>query len=108
MNKKKTTTVSFSISGEFITNHVRNLWQEGRFSHCLKTLDCVEGLTKEQQEDIIFGRAQLIGINDLQLVSDNWKPGDKEYYPDMQTALVRGEHWNELQRYKEEIGRAHV
>jgi hypothetical protein len=98
----ETKIVHFSIEGEFITEHVRNLWQERRFAHCLKTLGCVNGLTRDQHEAIIFGKAKLTGVNDLELEEDNWQPPDPRYYcPSLLTAMEQGEKWWELQERRE-------
>ncbi len=72
-------TVSFSVTGEFITEHCRNLWHEGAFKKAFDVLDCMIGMRRDQQIDVIEGRKKLIGVNDVDFVDDDWTP--PEGYP---------------------------
>jgi hypothetical protein len=44
------------MSGEFITERARTLWLEGELVRAFSLLDCMVGMTREQQEGILFGR----------------------------------------------------
>lgn len=96
-----TRTVGFSISGEFITEHARNLWGERAFSKALDLLDCLIGITKEQQESILFGRSKLTGVNDVALEADQWTPPE-HYCPSIKDAMKQGEQFPELERRRED------
>lgn len=96
-----TETVCLSVAGEFITEHARNLWEERSFAKALDLLDCLIGITKEQQEEILFGRAQLIGVNNVELVTDEWTPPE-HYCPSIKDALKQGEQFPELERRRED------
>lgn len=61
------TSVSFSISGEFITDHARQLWQEHRFAKAYNVLECLIGTTRQMHDDVLQGRARFAGVNDLTL-----------------------------------------
>jgi hypothetical protein len=106
MKKKHTKTerkgerVGFSITGEFITNHARERWQERNYAGAFKLLECLIGMTREQQEDILFGRARLAGVNNVDLLPDSWVP--PEGYASLHEALQQGAHADELARYKED------
>lgn len=89
-------TVCFSISGDFITNHSRDLWAERKFSKAIALLKTLIGFTHEHVESVLFGKSKLEGINNLDLVEDNWTPPDE--YPTYEQALQQGEHYEELER----------
>lgn len=91
----------FSISGEFITEHSRNLWMERKFKKALDVLGCLIGSTRDQHEAILFGRSKLTGINDLSLEEDNWTTPDG-YCASIEMALQQGEHYAELLRRRED------
>jgi hypothetical protein len=93
----------FSISGEFFTNHSRQLWAEGKYSKAIDFLDCLDGINQEQKEDILFGRKKLIGTNELDLVFDEWN-ATNEYddYPTFKEGLSRGDNWAELKELRED------
>lgn len=97
----KSTTVHLSISGEFITEHARNLWQECSYSKCLDVLDCITGTTREQHEEVIFGRSKFTGTKSLALEPDEWTPPEG-YCPSLKEALKRGENYPELLRRRED------
>lgn len=92
----------FSISGEFITNHARDCWAEGAYVRAMDVLDCLIGASHEQKLEILFGTKKLIGVNDLDIVVDNWKPADGVDYPDYKEGMRRGDGWVELKRLKED------
>lgn len=55
-------TVCFNISGEFLTNHSRDLVREGKWDNALKLLvDDIHGMTYEIAIDILKGDKKLIG-----------------------------------------------
>jgi len=97
-----TMTVGFTISGDFITNHSRNLWTEGSYSKALDFLECIDGLTHEQRVDILAGKLKMIGANStLDLVEDEWKPGEDIDYPPFVEGMRRGDNWHELKELRE-------
>jgi hypothetical protein len=70
----------FSITGEFITEHSRNLMIEGEWAQALKLLtECLYqdtpeghiGITLEQAIDILSGRRKLVGTDQCDLVRDD-------------------------------------
>lgn len=93
-------TVHFSIQGEFITERARELWEEGEYKQAMDVLDCLIGSTLEQRIEIIEGRKKLIGVNDLDLVSDDWTP--PEGYATFQEMLALANGGAELKRRREE------
>lgn len=95
-------TVSFSITGEFVTRHARDLWGEGAFTRAFKILDCMIGMSRQQQIEIIEGRAKLTGTNELDFEPDDWQKPDE--YPDFFTAIERAESadFAELERLRKE------
>jgi hypothetical protein len=66
--------MNFSITGDYITERSRTFWQERQFSKAFKLLDCLIGITREQQEAIITGKAKVEGVNELDFVPDDWTP----------------------------------
>lgn len=97
-------TVHFSIEGEFITDFCRNLWAEGAFQKSLDILDCVSGLSFEQQQDILRGTKKLTGVNEIDLVSDNWGPPKGWDYPSFAEVLERASKFPSLQDYQHDEG----
>lgn len=97
--RKQIGTAHFTITGEFMTNHARELWQEYKFSKVWSLLDCLIGITREQQEAILLGKKKLIGENNVELVDDDWTPPDG--YASFKEAAERGEHWRELQERRD-------
>lgn len=95
-----TATAHFSVSGEFMTNHARALWLERRYAKALDVLGCLIGATRDQHEDILFGRARLEGTNDLELVPDNWTPPDG-YALSLNDALAAAESLDALEDCRE-------
>lgn len=92
--------VHFSVTGEFITNKVRDLWQEREFAKAFDVLDCCIGITKDQQIAVIDGRSKLVGVNDVELVDDDWQRPDG--YCSFNQALQQGKHWPELERKRQD------
>jgi len=69
-----TTTAHFSISGDFITEHVRNLLTEEKPAAAWNLLmESLPGITMEQAADVLSGRSKLVGVNNVDLVEDNPK-----------------------------------
>jgi len=95
----KSTSVCFSITGEFITEKARDFWAEGLFSKAFDVLECLIGSTREQHEAILFGKAKLTGVNEVAYVPDDWTP--PKDYATVKQALQRGEHYSELLEIKE-------
>ena len=100
--------VHFSISGDFITQQARSFWAEVEYLKTFRILECVIGLSKEQIDDIIQGRKKLTGINDLDLVDDDWQPAKGDHYPSLHDVLKKGESEEELQSYKEDEAREYI
>jgi hypothetical protein len=65
-------TVSFSVSPVWLTDHVRNLWAEGRYKLAMDTLDCLIGLPDEIKRGVIRGTWQL--TEEHTWVEDDWDP----------------------------------
>jgi len=100
-----TASVSFSISGEFITEHVRDRWHEGDHQGALSVLECIvdgeEPISLDSQREIIEGRKCFKGVNELCLEDDHWEP--PEGYRPLKGALMHGRDREELgQRRREE------
>lgn len=93
----------FSITGEFITTHARDLWRERNFAKALDVLECVIGSTREHHESVIEGRAQFTGTNSLAYDSDTWTP--PRGYPTFKQALTQGSHFPELENRREDEAR---
>lgn len=90
----------FNITGEFITNHVRNLWSENNFGLAFKYLsDTIPEMTRGQQLDLIEGRMKLIGTNDLDFVEDNDGIKHNEY-KSLENALNRKKDSDKLYEEK--------
>lgn len=71
---------SFGITGEFITEHVRNLWYEKDFQGAFDYLtETIPDMNRGQQLDLIEGRMKLIGTNNLDFVEDKDFIKDNEY-----------------------------
>lgn len=68
----------------------------------MDTLDCLIGANLEQKIEILFGTKKLIGINDLNLVDDDWKPAAGTDYPSYKEGISRGDNWHEFLRLKED------
>ena len=75
--------VHFSISGDFITDQARSFWAESEYEKAFRILECAIGISKDQMDDIIQGRKKLTGVNDLDLVDDDWKPAANVHYPSL-------------------------
>ncbi len=41
--------VHFSVTGEFVTKQARTFWHEREFAKAFDLLDCMIGMTKDQQ-----------------------------------------------------------
>jgi hypothetical protein len=96
-------TASFSVSGEFITNHARERWAEGAYSKAMDVLECLEGATHEQHLEILFGSKKLVGINDVDLVDDDWDPASEYWdYPSYKEGMSRGDGYQELKELRDE------
>ena len=61
----------FSISGDFITNHCRDLWIEENCEQAVEVLLTLQGFTRELAYQVILGRQKLVGINELFLEEDD-------------------------------------
>ena len=72
-------TAHFSITGEFITQHVRNLVLEDNHILAIKTLQTLEGLPIDGIHNILTGDMKLVGTNDLEDRPDD----DKKYKNDL-------------------------
>lgn len=96
-------TAHFSITGEFITTHARDLWRERSFAKAFDVLECVIGSTREHHEAVIEGRAQFTGTNTLTYEPDAWIP--PAGYPTFKQALTQGSHFPELENRREDEAR---
>ncbi|MDX1532770.1 MAG: hypothetical protein R3230_01030 [Nitrosopumilaceae archaeon] len=77
-----TESVSFSITGEFITEHHRNLVREGEWRAAFDSLK--ECFTASIDTDLIFdvlmGKKKFVGVNDIGLEDDDIYLDDKWEY----------------------------
>jgi len=74
MDNKTITKMAFVITGEFLTDHSRNMWIEGKPDRGISTLvDGLEGITQDQAIQICTGKAKLIGDSHrgMDIVPDN-------------------------------------
>ena len=76
--KDKEYTLSFSIDGKWLADLCRTRLKEGDYQHALKILDALDGLTLDNKIDILKGKKDLIGINDM-LIIMNLQIRVKEY-----------------------------
>lgn len=96
MSTEKHTVAHFTIHGDFITNHFRDRVAEGdwREAHA-GLLDSLVGATEEHVAEILAGRKQLVGVNDIEYVDDDAseKPGwdDRQYQTYVQGLAVFGD-----------------
>lgn len=78
--KEKEKTLHFRISGEFLTNFVRDLYMEGRklndVIEILQTCMTSNDMTMEIAQGIILGKYKLVGENEFTL-----EPDDKDIKP---------------------------
>lgn len=96
-------TVHFSITGDFITQHARTLWQERNFAKAYDTLECVIGTTKKQHDDVLQGRMKFAGTNQLTLEDDDWTP--PAGYPSFVDVLKQASAFTELENRREDEAR---
>jgi len=71
-SKGEVQILHFRTTGEFVTNHSRNLFIEGDVINAMKTL--VEGLVdfpENMAVEVISGRKALVGTNEFNYVDDN-------------------------------------
>ncbi|MFW5847481.1 MAG: hypothetical protein ACOCVF_00990 [bacterium] len=62
---------NFSITGQFITKHIRDLWESKEYKQAIQFgLESLEGASISHIVEIIDGKSKLIGINDVELVPD--------------------------------------
>jgi phosphohistidine swiveling domain-containing protein len=63
--------VHFSISGEFVTEHARDMVREGNWRGAYNFLmDTMHGMDAQMAMDIVQGKKHLTGVNDLELEDD--------------------------------------
>ena len=71
----------FSVHGDFLTNHCRNLVVEGDWTHALNTLtESLIGISVEYCYQILKGEKKLVGINDVDLVDDDMESDEVKKY----------------------------
>jgi hypothetical protein len=68
----------------------------------MDVLDCMIGMQHEQKLAILFGSKKLTGIDELDLVDDDWKPGEGIDYPSYKEGMRRGDNWQEFKRMQED------
>lgn len=62
----------FTIHGDFITNFFRTLVLEGSWRKAAQDLqDSLIGISTEQTYDVLSGKKQLVGVNQLDFIEDN-------------------------------------
>jgi phosphohistidine swiveling domain-containing protein len=61
--KTRTEEVHFTVEGQFIAEMARTRMQEGSYQSGLRILECLEGMSLEQQISILRGKATLTGEN---------------------------------------------
>jgi len=67
-----TEQLHFSIEGEFLTNHFREICLSGEWSKAVSQLqESLIGIPLDNVLEILSGEKKLIGVNDLELVDDN-------------------------------------
>jgi len=72
MIKEQVTSVHFTVHGDFLTRHVRDLMREGNWMHALKTLsDGLVGITLEQCIEILEAKAKLEGVNEVEMLPED-------------------------------------
>jgi len=73
--------MKFQITGQYITDKLRILWSESPNKALKFIKESIPELPLDETINIIEGRKKLEGINDLDLVDDNWtKPDDVPSY----------------------------
>lgn len=73
MKKDTTSTLNFSVSGDFVTGFARQRFIETKDRQVGIDFLCrsIIGFPENLARDVVSGRAKLIGQNELQLVPDN-------------------------------------
>jgi hypothetical protein len=68
--------MKFNITGEFLTEQIRDLWQSKNFKKAIKLgLESLDGSNISHIINIIDGEMKLEGINNLSLITDGkYKP----------------------------------
>lgn len=69
----ETHIVHFSIDGEWLTDFIRQGWSEGRYEWAFKALE-YSGCSQEYHYDILRGNLKMVGVNEMRLEKDDWKP----------------------------------
>ena len=64
-------TAHFSITGEFLTEHARNLVLEDNHILAIKTLQTLEGFPMDSIIQVLKGNLKLIGTNEVDAVPDD-------------------------------------
>ncbi len=80
-----TNLVHFTVTGEFITDTARGLWNdEDEPSKALRILDCLPGMTYDQKLAVLEGHMKLVGDSDsgVTLEPDNFKGKTLEHVID--------------------------
>lgn len=68
----QSTTVGFTVHGDFITNHFRSLVREGNWRRAIEdVMDSLHGMTREYAEMILAGKAKMEGVNTVELLEDD-------------------------------------
>jgi hypothetical protein len=63
MKKSKVKELHFTVEGKFIAEMARTRMQEGSYQSGLRILECLEGMSLEQQISILRGKNTLDGEN---------------------------------------------
>lgn len=66
----KTQTLHFQVQGEFLTQHCRELWVEGRLSLAFETMKS-SGCPEKFHVEVLTGNLKMEGINELHLEKDD-------------------------------------
>lgn len=69
-------TMTFHISMDWLTMHIRSLWAEGNYDKAIGVLDCLIGLSLDQKADVIAGKLKLTEKQNGSTVAvpDDWSP----------------------------------
>lgn len=95
-------SAGFKISGEFITEHCRNLMFENNWPFAMQTLvEGIVGFTYDDAIAVLSGQKQLIGVNNINLIDEANKAEYTDRYNKAFCGIYRhsnGTYWRPYAR----------
>ena len=101
-------TVYFSIDFEWLTQHIRALWAEGRYGLARDMLES-SGCPSDHWFAVLRGKVKMVGINEGHLDTDDWQPDEGSVYPDPDQIFHMAETGEKYRRrYFSQLGAAYA